>query len=81
MTLECDDALADLYLYLDSESDNASSSDIRAHLDGCSDCSGSFDFELRLRRVVKERLDEDVPEAVVTRLRIALKREAAGSSG
>ena len=74
---DCDEALENLYLYLDSELDSVTSERIRSHLDGCNACVHSFDFEKRLKSVVKERLDEDVPDVFVARLREALARESA----
>ncbi len=76
----CDEALENLYLYLDSELDASTSDRIRSHLDDCNGCVHSFEFEKRLKAVVKERLDEDVPDAFVARLRDALARESAGNT-
>jgi len=76
----CDEALENLYLYLDSELDTVTSDRIRSHLDDCKGCVHSFEFEKRLKTVVKERLDEDVPDVFVSRLRDALAREAAGDT-
>lgn len=75
MSRECDEALANLYQYLDSELDTATSERIRAHLDDCPGCLPPYEFESRLKTVVKSRLDEDVPEAFVARLRDALAEE------
>jgi mycothiol system anti-sigma-R factor len=76
----CDEALENLYLYLDSELDSVTSERIRSHLDDCHGCVHSFEFEKRLKSVVKERLDEEVPDVFVARLRTALAREAAGDT-
>lgn len=75
MSKDCDEALENLYLYLDSELDSVSSARIRAHLDDCQGCGPLFDFEGRLKSVVRERLDEDVPDTVVDRVRTALREE------
>lgn len=75
MSRDCDEALADLYTYLDAELDAVSSSEIRAHLGACTDCGQAFDFETRLKSVVRERLDEDVPEQLVNRVRAAIEEE------
>ena len=72
---DCDDALTSLYQYLDQELNTASSETIRAHLDQCQGCSGRFDFEMRLKTVVHERLSEDVPPEFLDRLRLALEDE------
>ena len=72
---DCDDALANLYQYLDEELNTASSETIRAHLDECHGCNGRFDFERRLKTVVHDRLSEDVPHEFLDRLRQALADE------
>ncbi len=76
---ECDDALTNLYQYLDREIEATTTEVIRAHLEDCSGCLRSFDFEARLQIVVKERLAEDVPPEFLERLRDAIAREAASS--
>ncbi len=76
---ECDDALTNLYQYLDREIEASTSEVIRAHLEDCSGCLKSFDFEARLQIVVRERLAEDVPDEFLQRLRDAIAREAASS--
>ena len=76
---ECDDALTNLYQYLDKEIETTTSEVIRAHLEDCSGCLRSFDFEARLQIVVRERLAEDVPDESVQSLRDAIAREAASS--
>ena len=74
---ECDDALTNLYQYLDREIETTTSDVIRAHLEDCSGCLRSFDFEARLQIVVRERLAEEVPAEFLERLRDAIAREAA----
>ena len=74
---ECDDALTNLYQYLDREIEASTSEVIRAHLEDCSGCLKSFKFEERLQIVVRERLAEEVPAEFLERLRDAIAREAA----
>jgi anti-sigma factor (TIGR02949 family) len=74
---ECDDALTNLYQYLDREIEVSTSEVIRAHLEDCSGCLKSFKFEERLQIVVRERLAEEVPPEFLERLRGAIAREAA----
>jgi mycothiol system anti-sigma-R factor len=74
---ECDDALTNLYQYLDREIEASTSQVIRAHLEDCSGCLKSFKFEERLQIVVRERLSEEVPPEFLERLRDAIAREAA----
>jgi mycothiol system anti-sigma-R factor len=75
---DCDDALANLYSYLDQELNAANSATIRSHLDDCTGCTGRFDFESRLKAVVHDRLAEDVPPEFIDRLRQALADESTG---
>lgn len=77
MSRDCDDALTNLYQYLDSELEALSSSRIRTHLVDCPECAHSFEFEMRLKSVIKERLAEDVPDDFIARLRSALANEAS----
>jgi anti-sigma factor (TIGR02949 family) len=74
---ECDDALTNLYQYLDREIEASTSEVIRSHLEDCSGCLKSFKFEERLQIVVRERLAEEVPAEFLERLRDAIAREAA----
>jgi mycothiol system anti-sigma-R factor len=76
---ECDDALTNLYLYLDREIEATTSEVIRAHLEDCTGCLRSYDFEARLKVVVRERLSEEVPAEFLERLRQAIAREASAS--
>ncbi|HKZ24345.1 MAG TPA: mycothiol system anti-sigma-R factor [Acidimicrobiia bacterium] len=73
---KCDEALTNLYQYLDREMGAADSERIRAHLDDCSGCFDIYEFEIRLRVVVRERLSEEVPPEFIERLRSALARES-----
>ena len=75
---DCDDALTNLYQYLDQEMDDVSSATIRAHLEQCNGCNERFDFEARLKTVVHERLAEEVPPEFIQRLREALEAERPG---
>ena len=75
----CDEAMERLYEYLDRELDNATAEGIRHHLDDCGGCHNSYDFEMRLKAVVKERLQEEVPARFLIRLRRAIDHEASKS--
>ena len=75
MSEHCDEALANLYLFMDRELDGNVSDRIRAHLDDCPPCGEQFDFEYRLRVVVKERLSESVPPEMISRIRRAIADE------
>jgi mycothiol system anti-sigma-R factor len=74
----CDEALTNLYQYLDREMGSADSDRIRAHLEDCTGCLDVFEFEVRLKIVVRERLAEEVPAQFIERLRAALAKESVG---
>jgi mycothiol system anti-sigma-R factor len=74
---ECDDALTQIYHYLDQELEASSLELIRLHLEDCSGCLRSFDFEARLKVVVRQRLSEEVPVEFLERIRDAIAREAS----
>jgi anti-sigma factor (TIGR02949 family) len=67
---QCDEALANLYTFIDGELDDELIAErVRMHLVDCPPCGGAFAFEERLRVVVRSKLKEDVPPEIVDRLR------------
>jgi mycothiol system anti-sigma-R factor len=72
----CDDAIHDVYSYLDREMNWYRAWKIRRHISACGSCEGAFTFEERLLVVIKERLHEEVPPEFLERLRQALASEA-----
>lgn len=76
MSRNCDEALANLYTYLDAELDEARCDEIKAHLAECGGCDRPYDFERRLREVIRVNLDEEVPDAMIIRIRAVLAVEA-----
>ncbi len=74
MSDHCDEALANLYAFLDDEMEDARvTSRIQQHLTDCPPCGGAFHFERRLKVVVRERLHEEVPVRVLERLRVVIR--------
>ncbi len=65
----CEEALAELYTFLDGELTDAKRSAISSHLESCNPCVEVFDFEAELRIVVSTKAVEEVPDAL--RLRIS----------
>jgi anti-sigma factor (TIGR02949 family) len=66
----CDEALANLYSFMDGELDDELVAErVRLHLADCPPCGGAFSFEERLRIVVRTKLEADVPQEMVDRLR------------
>jgi mycothiol system anti-sigma-R factor len=65
----CEQALAELYTFLDGELTAEKRHAIAEHLEGCNPCVEVFDFEAELRMVISKRCTEPVPEQL--RLRIS----------
>jgi mycothiol system anti-sigma-R factor len=73
----CEQALTEIYLYLDRELTWWRRRQIRRHLVECPPCQNGYTFERKLRIVVRKRLAEEVPEEFIQRLNDALRREKA----
>ncbi|MFT4299183.1 MAG: mycothiol system anti-sigma-R factor [Aeromicrobium sp.] len=58
----CGDALQNLYLFIDHEMDDASCEEIRAHIDGCSECLSEYDLERLVKSLVSRSCGEVAPE-------------------
>jgi len=69
---DCNNALDDLYGYLDQEVSRYRRWRIRRHLRICEGCDNAFVFEQRLQVVVRQCLKEDVPPEFLARLRQSL---------
>ena len=65
----CQETLKELELFLDSELPNARIQEIMAHLTGCNDCQGAFEFHAELRTIVRVKAKRDhLPEGFTDRL-------------
>ncbi|HEX7094735.1 MAG TPA: mycothiol system anti-sigma-R factor [Acidimicrobiales bacterium] len=71
----CEEALHELYHFLDGELTEDRRRLISAHLDDCTSCLGAFDFEAELRRVVAQRCRDTVPESLRERIARAIGHE------
>lgn len=58
----CQQALQNLYLFLDHEIDTASSAEIQEHIDECSECLTEYDVERIVKAVVSRSCYEVAPE-------------------
>ena len=73
---DCQDSLHELYRYLDGELTEDRRAVIQHHLDGCQPCAEPYDFEAELRDVVRRKCQEQVPDALIAKIRAALESEA-----
>jgi mycothiol system anti-sigma-R factor len=71
---DCDEAVAQLYAFLDGELDDATVVKVEAHLQHCSPCLEAFDFEAELRKVIVAKCHEDVPGDLRARIMTVLER-------
>ena len=64
----CEQALEELYTFLDGELTIERRSLIEHHLDDCNPCFEAFDFEAELRIVISHRCRDEVPEELRHRI-------------
>jgi len=68
--MDCGEVLADVYLYLDDESDVEARQRIRAHLDDCAPCLRRYGLEQDVKSLVARSCGGDVaPSALRERIR------------
>jgi len=72
---DCNDALEELYQYLDGELTEARREDITSHLNACGECFEAFDFQAELRQVVAHKCRDEVPDALKARVAHLLEGE------
>lgn len=75
MSNDCGDAQDQIYQYLDSELDEKTAASVRSHISDCNGCNGSFDFERRLKALVRQCLTEDMPETLESKVKELLREE------
>ena len=78
MTGNCNDALRELYEFLDGELTDERKTLIKDHLAGCNPCLEAFDFEAELKIVIARKCRDSVPPSLLDRVSRALA-EASGT--
>jgi mycothiol system anti-sigma-R factor len=79
--VDCNEAVRQLYHYLDGELTDERRQQIAVHLDRCGPCAGATDFEAELRVVIASRCRDHVPEALIARIADAIDEEQRRHSG
>lgn len=74
-TMNCNDAVHDLYRYLDGELTEERRSVIAQHLEWCAPCGAAAHFEVELRHVIADRCLTRVPPALLERITASLGEE------
>jgi mycothiol system anti-sigma-R factor len=72
----CEQALHELYRFLDGELNDERRALIAVHIESCSTCLGAFDFEAELRMVVSQKCRDTVPDALRERIARAIGEDA-----
>lgn len=70
---DCEQALAELYTFLDGELTVERRTVIKTHIELCSPCLERYSFETELRQVVQVRCQEQVPESLRGRIADAIR--------
>ncbi|WP_334141853.1 mycothiol system anti-sigma-R factor [Rhabdothermincola sp.] len=70
---DCNEALRELYVFLDGELTEERRSVIARHLDDCNPCLEVFDFEAELRLVIQQKCREQVPPELRQRIEETLR--------
>ena len=73
---DCDDALEQLYTFIDGELTAERREQIRHHLDECIPCLGAFDFEAELRIVIAQKCRDTVPDGLRRRIADAIAMDS-----
>jgi mycothiol system anti-sigma-R factor len=82
--VNCNEAVEQLYGYLDGELTDDRRAEIVHHLDLCGPCADAAGFERDLRALIAARCQDRVPEALKARVAAAIHHEAtleAGTTG
>ena len=75
--VDCQEAVRQLYVYLDGELTEERRLKIAMHLDDCGPCADAAGFEADLRAVVSSRCKDRVPDSLIARVASAIAAEAA----
>lgn len=67
--LQCEEAVRMLLEYLDKELDAENHAAMHAHLHTCRSCYSRFEFENRLKTMVKDQKEVKAPDALRSRLK------------
>ena len=75
--VDCDQVLAEVYLFLDNECDEQRRTLIKAHLDDCSPCLRKFGIEQDVKALLARKCGGDrAPSSLRTNVRLMLSRVA-----
>ncbi len=70
---DCEKALENLYLFIDSELDRAGCDEIQAHIDDCASCLDEYDLERLVKSLVVRSCKEPAPEPLRQRVLYSIR--------
>ena len=70
---DCNEALRELYSFLDGHLTVERRTVISSHLDDCHGCLEAYDFEAELKQVIAQRCREEVPQELRDRIAAKLR--------
>ena len=73
MSHNCDDAIEQIYFYLDGEITWYRRTRVRRHLRRCAKCTSAFEFETRFKQVIRAKGVSQPPAELMDRLRTFLR--------
>jgi mycothiol system anti-sigma-R factor len=76
VSVDCTEAVHELYRYLDGQLTEERREEIRVHLDYCGPCGGAAEFEAELRKVIANRCKDRVPDSLIRRVAEAIDQES-----
>jgi mycothiol system anti-sigma-R factor len=80
-TMNCNEAVHQLYHFLDGELTEDRRVLIAEHLTYCAPCGGAVEFEAELRLVIANRCKDHVPESLIRRIAAAIDEESRQHDG
>ena len=80
-TMDCDEAIHQLYHFLDGELTEERRIKISEHLTYCGPCGGAVEFEAELRLVIANHCKDHVPESLNRRIAAAIDEESRQRDG
>jgi mycothiol system anti-sigma-R factor len=79
--VDCDEAVHQLYHYLDGELTDERRVQISEHLNFCGPCGGAAEFEAELRVVIANKCKDHVPDTLRARIAAAIDEESRQHDG
>ena len=76
MSSSCDQAVEEIYFYLDGEMTFLRRMRVRWHLRRCDSCCGAYDFEEGVKQMIRKRSHTEPSAELIQRLRTLIREEA-----